>query len=351
MAALPSNVNYCTVSGKFLTFEGDGGDADRLPDSKPMVGLSVKFKPSVTAVTNEAAVPPVTIITSEIACTTDADGVLLGPDGSPSVVLVASDDTDLKPHGWTYKVTITDPSIVPLSFDFVAPSGGAVDLSTVVPVPSNPGAQVAAWQSVTLTVSNARDETIAARDATLQAIEDFEPGTGGGGVDVEAVQDIVDASIVSKADDTAVVKLTGAQTVAGVKTFSSAPVVPDGSFAQAKITGLVAALADKIATTGAQSIAGVKTFTDAPIIPTQAPGDNTQKPASTAFVQTAVAAVASVASPVWVVQWDGEEWVDPTPPAGSDVKIRIFDPMGHTDAPLYTGATIPGVTDYYGFDS
>jgi len=38
------------------------------------------------------------------------------------------------------------------------------------------------------------------------------------------------------------VKLTGAQTVAGVKTFSSAPVVPDDSFTQAKVTGLVTAL-------------------------------------------------------------------------------------------------------------
>jgi hypothetical protein len=38
------------------------------------------------------------------------------------------------------------------------------------------------------------------------------------------------------------VKLTGAQTVAGVKTFSSAPVVPDDSFVQAKVVGLVTAL-------------------------------------------------------------------------------------------------------------
>lgn len=39
---------------------------------------------------------------------------------------------------------------------------------------------------------------------------------------------------------------TGDETIAGIKTFSSAPIVPDGSFAQSKVTGLTAALAGKI---------------------------------------------------------------------------------------------------------
>lgn len=42
------------------------------------------------------------------------------------------------------------------------------------------------------------------------------------------------------------VKLTGAQTVAGVKTFSSPPAVPDGSFAISKVTGLQTALNAKL---------------------------------------------------------------------------------------------------------
>lgn len=54
---------------------------------------------------------------------------------------------------------------------------------------------------------------------------------------------ITDANL--KADASAVVNLTGAQTVSGVKTFSVAPVVPDNSFAIAKTNGLTAALAAK----------------------------------------------------------------------------------------------------------
>jgi hypothetical protein len=50
---------------------------------------------------------------------------------------------------------------------------------------------------------------------------------------------------------------------------------------------------------------------------------------------------------VYVVQWNGTSWVSPTPPAGAGTKIRIFDPMGATGVPAYTGPTIAGVTDYY----
>lgn len=66
---------------------------------------------------------------------------------------------------------------------------------------------------------------------------------------ITAINNAVDAVVTSdslKAADNAVVKLSGDQTVAGVKTFSSAPVVPDGSFATAKTSGLQAALDGKV---------------------------------------------------------------------------------------------------------
>lgn len=55
----------------------------------------------------------------------------------------------------------------------------------------------------------------------------------------------ITTALGSKAADNAVVKLTGAQTVAGVKTFSDAPVVPDAAFAIAKVSGLQTALNGK----------------------------------------------------------------------------------------------------------
>lgn len=55
--------------------------------------------------------------------------------------------------------------------------------------------------------------------------------------------------IGTKADDNVVVKLTGNQTIAGVKTFSSAPVVPANSFDISDTTGLQTALDGKAPTT------------------------------------------------------------------------------------------------------
>lgn len=62
------------------------------------------------------------------------------------------------------------------------------------------------------------------------------------------VSDRVDTNttaLTTKADDSAVVKLTTNQTLAGTKTFSSPPVVPDGSFTEAKVAGLTTDLTAK----------------------------------------------------------------------------------------------------------
>jgi hypothetical protein len=52
----------------------------------------------------------------------------------------------------------------------------------------------------------------------------------------------VTTALSTKAADDSVVKLTGAQNIGGVKTFSSAPVVPNASFAIAATSGLQTAL-------------------------------------------------------------------------------------------------------------
>jgi hypothetical protein len=74
------------------------------------------------------------------------------------------------------------------------------------------------------------------------------------------------------------VKLTGNQTVAGIKTFSSSPVVPSATTStQATNKGQVDTLdVQNVKLTGNQTIAGVKTFSSSPIVPvattsTQAP--------------------------------------------------------------------------------
>lgn len=164
--ALPANVGTCLVTGTFIRAVIDSVDADRDPDGVPIEGLTVKFTASVPMVRNVSAVPPVMVFMDPIICTTNISGTLIGLDGQPGIRLVASDDPDLDPSGWTYKAELSAPTLPKFSFSFVAPVGGTVDLSTVVPVPPAPGASLVAWQEAVVTATAARDEAvIAAADA------------------------------------------------------------------------------------------------------------------------------------------------------------------------------------------
>lgn len=86
---------------------------------------------------------------------------------------------------------------------------------------------------------------IAGAPATLDTINELAAALG----DDPNFSATVMNQIATKANDSVVVKLSGDQTVAGIKTFSSAPVVPDASFSIAKTSGLQSALNAKSDTT------------------------------------------------------------------------------------------------------
>lgn len=143
--ALPSNVNYGTVTGRFLLAYADGVDANAQPDGVPAKG-SVLFTPSPAYVKNLTATPaPVTILPATVECSLDSEGYLLGSDGSRGVRLIATDDPDNNPVEWTWRVDfrLTDQQDVPTRglarFSFELPSGVVVDLAALAPVPSADG--------------------------------------------------------------------------------------------------------------------------------------------------------------------------------------------------------------------
>lgn len=122
--------------------------------------------------------------------------------------------------------------------------------------------------------------------------------------DLDAYKTTNDAAVASKAEDDEVVHLTGAETIAGVKTFSSSPIAPTPASSSNDTTVATTAFvksaiaggdAGVVHTTGDESIAGTKTFTGAiaataatVTVATQTAGDNSTKAASTAFVKDAV---------------------------------------------------------------
>ena len=89
--------------------------------------------------------------------------------------------------------------------------------------------------------------------------------------------------------DGSYVALTGAQNVAGVKTFSSSPIVPNPTTATEAMNKCTAD-GTYVSLTATQSISGVKTFIESPIIPTGLPGE-INKAASIEYVDTAMAVI------------------------------------------------------------
>ena len=194
---LPANVGFGRVTGRLIRAILDGPiDPDTEPDGVPIEGAKVTFTASVNRVVNRTATPPVSIFIDPVTVVTNSDGILVSPDGTEGVTLVASDDADLDPSGWTYKVTMTAPSISALSWSITVPEGSVQDLATAIPVPANPGTAVVEWQRLRDEVLGYRDDAVAAEtEATKQAgiattaavraeqivadLEGWEPGGGG----------------------------------------------------------------------------------------------------------------------------------------------------------------------------
>ena len=142
--ALPSNISYGTVVGRFLLAYADSSDVDLYPDGIPAKG-SVFFTPSPANLKDVSATPaPVTILPSRVEAVLDADGYLCGYTGDQGIRLVATDDADLNPLNWTwlaeFRLTDENDGTVPLSsFSFSLPGGTSVDLAAVAPVPDANG--------------------------------------------------------------------------------------------------------------------------------------------------------------------------------------------------------------------
>ena len=107
-----------------------------------------------------------------------------------------------------------------------------------------------------------------------------------------------DSDKLDNIDSTGFVQTSGNQTVAGIKTFSSIPVLPASNpttanqavrkgFADATYLGITAKASDSdkldnidssgfVQTSGNQTIAGIKTFSSFPVTPSSAPSSNYQ---------------------------------------------------------------------------
>jgi hypothetical protein len=131
---LPTNVSYGTVTGRYLLAYADSSDVGLNPDGVA-AGGEILFTPLVERLRDATSTPPVTIIPKQVACTINVDGYLCGPDGLPSVRLLATDDADWL---WqvTYLLTDVEGSLIRgiPTHTMSLPGGTTVDLITIAPV-------------------------------------------------------------------------------------------------------------------------------------------------------------------------------------------------------------------------
>lgn len=119
--ALPSNVGFGTVVGRFLDSEGT-----------PITG-QFTFTPSPKNLKNIAALPsPVTILPKPVVATLDGTGSL-------STTLIATDDPDNNPSDWTYTVSFSSQQAKIDPFSITVPEGSTQDLTVLAPVAASAG--------------------------------------------------------------------------------------------------------------------------------------------------------------------------------------------------------------------
>lgn len=159
--------------------------------------------------------------------------------------------------------------------------------------------------------------------------------------------------LANKAEDNVVVKLSGAQTIAGVKTFTAAPVVPDGSFAAAKLAGsgtrdaTTALHGDGVwrvpagagGTPSDNSVTNSKVAPGAGILLSKTADDSSSsgRLAMTNAERNIVGqTLAGLAARQQVVYYSGSSW--PTRP--SDTAVVIWNSTKHASAPAPSGQSL-----------
>lgn len=171
----PQGLGYGRVTGTLVDGLQDGADSDKAPDLNGASTLTVVFRPTAPVIRFKGN-PPLTVIPKTVKVKVGADGVLRGEDGTPGVVLLATDGPLIDPSEWVWEVEITGRRDLDLApFYMALPKDTTVDLSQAAPVDAQPGIVkiVDAGELVRLQAETSKitSQIIQAREAATQAAQ------------------------------------------------------------------------------------------------------------------------------------------------------------------------------------
>ena len=171
----PQGLGYGRVTGTLVDGLQDGTDADKAPDLNGASTLTVVFRPTAPVIRFKGN-PPLTVIPKTVKVRVGTDGVLRGEDGTPGVVLLATDGPLIDPSEWVWEVEITGRRDLDLApFYMALPKDTTVDLSQAAPVDAQPGIVkiVDAGELVRLQAETTKitSQIIQAREASTQAVQ------------------------------------------------------------------------------------------------------------------------------------------------------------------------------------
>lgn len=171
----PQGLGYGRVTGTLVDGLQDSSDADKAPDLDGAAGLTVVFRPTAPVIRFKGE-PPLTVLPRTVKVKVGADGVLRGEDGTPGVVLLATDGPLIDPSEWVWEVEITGRRDLDLApFYLALPKDTTVDLSQAAPVDAQPGIVkiVDAGELTRLQAETSKITTqiIQAREASTQAAQ------------------------------------------------------------------------------------------------------------------------------------------------------------------------------------
>lgn len=171
----PQGLGYGRVTGTLVDGLQDGTDADKAPDLNGASTLTVVFRPTAPIIRFKGN-PALTVVPRTVKVKVGTDGVLRGEDGTPGVVLLATDGPLIDPSEWVWEVEITGRRDLDLApFYMALPKDTTVDLSQAAPVDAQPGVVkiVDAGELVRLQAETSKitSQIIQARDAAAQAVQ------------------------------------------------------------------------------------------------------------------------------------------------------------------------------------